>query len=112
MAVDAFARDIYVRARLCPMRGRIVITARAVGVHVISALAALAPDELRRSGRTWSNAVLLPTHCADHTVRRCGRVRDALVSRVARYWILRRQSALWRSGRTLTAIRIGVPSKP
>src|SRR5882672_5547867 len=101
MPVDAPARDIYVRARLCPMRGRIVITARGVGVHVISALAALAHDELQRSGRTWSNAVLLPTHCANLTVRRCGRLRDAQFSRDARYRISRRQPALWRSGRSL-----------
>jgi hypothetical protein len=67
------------------MRGRIVITARAVGVHVIAALAALAHDEPRRGGRIWSNAVLPSTHCANHRVRRCGGLRDAQFSRVARY---------------------------
>jgi len=40
------------------MRGRIVITARAAGVHVIAALAALAHDEARRGAGTRSNAVL------------------------------------------------------
>jgi hypothetical protein len=67
------------------MRGRIVIAARTVGVHVIAALAALAHDEPRRGGRTWSNAVLLGAHCANHRVRRCGRLRDAGFYRVARY---------------------------
>jgi hypothetical protein len=83
--VDSLARDIYVRARLCPMRGRIVTAALADQVHVIAGRAALAHDEARRSGRIWSNAVLRPVHCADHKVRRCGRLRDARFSRVARY---------------------------
>jgi hypothetical protein len=85
MVVDSLARDIYVRARLCPMRGRIVTSARADQVHVIAALAALARDELPRTGRTRSNAVLLPAHCADLRVRGCGRLRDARFSRVAHY---------------------------
>jgi hypothetical protein len=54
------------------MRGGIVITARAVGVHVISVVAALAHDELRGRGRIWSNAVLLATHCANHTCASVG----------------------------------------
>ena len=77
MVVDSLARDIYVRARLCPMRGRIVTGARADQVHVIAALAALAHDELQRGGRTRSNAVLLSAHCANHRVRRCGRLTVA-----------------------------------
>jgi len=67
------------------MRGRIVTAARVDQVHVIAALAALAHDELPRSGRTRSNAVLLAAHCANHRVRRCGRLRDARFSRVAHY---------------------------
>jgi hypothetical protein len=85
MAVHSPARDIYVRTRLCPMRDRIVITAHAAGVHVIAALAALAHDEARRCTRTRSNAVLPSRHCANHTVRRCGRLRDAQVSRMVQY---------------------------
>ncbi|HEX8112882.1 MAG TPA: hypothetical protein VF516_34360 [Kofleriaceae bacterium] len=90
MAMDSLARDIYVRTRLCPMRGRIVTTARAHQVHVIAARAALTHDETRRHGKTCStcsNGVLPGAHCANHRVRRCGRLRDAPFSRVARYQI-------------------------
>jgi hypothetical protein len=94
------------------MRGRIVITARAVGVHVISALAALARDELWRSGRTWSNAVLLPLTAQITRWAGVGECATRGFSRLPEAEFPTGQSVLWRSGRTLTAIRSGVPSKP
>jgi hypothetical protein len=67
------------------MRGGIVTAARADQVHGIAALAAPAHDAPGRGGRTRSNAVLLSAHCANHRVRRCGRLRDAEFSRIAHY---------------------------
>jgi hypothetical protein len=71
------------------MRGGIVTTARANQVQVITAHAALTHDEARRHGKTRSNGVLPGAHCANHTVRRCGRLLDAKFFCVGQYQISR-----------------------
>jgi hypothetical protein len=69
------------------MRGRIVTAARVRQIHRIVARGALTHDEAGRHGKTRSNGVLSDAHCADHRVRRCGRLLDAPFFRIGKYQI-------------------------
>jgi hypothetical protein len=69
------------------MRGRIVTTAHAPQIHRIAARGALTHDEAGRHGNTRSNGVLPYAHCADHRVRRCGRLLDAKFFGIGKYQI-------------------------